>query len=39
MEQVIWNEITWHMQGNQGIGPSQQVHERQVLLAQPDLLL
>jgi len=41
MEQIILGEITWHVRGIQGIRPSQpaRVHERQVVLDQPHLLL
>ena len=41
MERIILGEISWHVRGIRGIRPSQpaRVHERQVMLDQPHLLL
>jgi len=41
MERIILGEIAWHVRGIRGIRPSQpaRVHERQVVLDQPHLLL
>ena len=41
MERIILGEISWHVRGIRGIRPSQpaRVHERQVVLDQPHLLL